>query len=143
MAMIRSALMVAVLTWVVATAALGQSSKFRITTDEAFDPASIAAYAGDHEAVYRYIDANVDDHLANIQRWLRQPSISAQNKGIQEMARMLVGDLQELGFQEAELVPTSGHPGVWGYYDAGTEKTLMLCVLAAAVRDLGAVGFVS
>ena len=29
------------------------------------------------------------------------------------------------GFAEAELVPPDGHPGIWGYYDAGADKTLV------------------
>jgi acetylornithine deacetylase/succinyl-diaminopimelate desuccinylase-like protein len=42
---------------------------------------------------------------------------------------MLRDDLRGLGFQEAELVPTDGHPGVWGYYDAGAEKTLLVYMM--------------
>ena len=103
--------------------------KFRIETDEVFSSASIGQYAGDHADIYRQIDSQLDGHIANIQRWLRQPSISAQNDGIQEMAVLLRDDLLALGFQEAELVPTDGHPGVWGYYDAGAEKTLMLYLM--------------
>ena len=34
-----------------------------------------------------------------------------------------------LGFAEAERVETSGHPGVWGYYDASAEKTLMVYMM--------------
>ena len=105
------------------------SQRFTFETDEAFDAASIPAYAGDHADVYAHIDANLDRHVAEIQRWIRQPSISAQNVGIQEMAELLRDDLKALGFHEAELVPTSGHPGVWGYYDAGAEKTLLLYLM--------------
>ena len=110
-------------------AATPQSSNFEITTDEVFNAGSVPAYTGSHPAIYRYIDEHVDDHLANMQRWLRQPSVSAQNIGIQEMAMMLRDDLKALGFQESELVPTSGHPGVWGYYDAGAAKTLMVYLM--------------
>lgn len=45
------------------------------------------------------------------------------------MAEMLRGDLEDIGFAEAELVPTDGHPGVWGYYDAGAEKTLLVYLM--------------
>ncbi|HSD69166.1 MAG TPA: M20/M25/M40 family metallo-hydrolase [Woeseiaceae bacterium] len=103
--------------------------KFSIETDEAFSSASIGQYAGNHSDVYAHIDSQLDAHIANIQRWLRQPSISAQNNGIQEMATLLRDDLLAMGFQEAELVPTDGHPGVWGYYDAGADKTLMLYLM--------------
>ncbi|MDJ0710209.1 MAG: M20/M25/M40 family metallo-hydrolase [Woeseiaceae bacterium] len=102
---------------------------FELATAEAYDVGSISAYAGDHNAVYDYIDANLDGHLAAIQRWLRQKSISAQNDGVIEMAEMLRQDFEDLGFAEAELVPTDGHPGVWGYYDAGAEKTLVVYLM--------------
>lgn len=105
------------------------SQRFTFDTDEAFDASSIPAYTGAHGTVYDHIDANLDRHVAAIQRWIRQPSVSAQNIGIQDMAAMLRDDLLALGFAEAELVPTSGHPGVWGYYDAGAEKTLLLYMM--------------
>lgn len=82
-----------------------------------------------HDDVYRYIDKNLDAHVANLQRWVRQRSISAQSDGIREMAEMLRGDLLNLGFKEAELVPTSGHPGVFGFYDAGAKKTLVVYMM--------------
>lgn len=100
-----------------------------IDVSERFSASDIEPYRGDHAAVYRHIDENLDEHIANIQRWIRQPSISAQNDGIREMAELLRDDLESLGFAEAELVPTEGHPGVWGYYDAGAEKTLMLYMM--------------
>ena len=103
--------------------------RFAIETDDAYDPASVPAYAGEHAAVYAHIDDSILAHTAALQRWLRQPSISAQNQGIEEMAEMLRDDLRSLGFQEAELVPTGGHPGVWGYYDAGAERTLLVYMM--------------
>ncbi len=102
---------------------------FPFSTEERYDASRIAPYRGQHEAIYRHIDANLDAHLAHIQRWLRQPSISAQSVGITEMATMLRDDLRALGFQEAEVVPTDGHPGVWGYYDAGAPRTLVVYMM--------------
>ena len=102
---------------------------FEFTTDEKFDARSIAPYSIDHVAIYTHIDEHIDEHLANLQRWLRQRSISAQNVGIQEMAGMLRRDLEAIGFAEAELVPSEGHPGVWGYYDAGADATLMVYLM--------------
>jgi acetylornithine deacetylase/succinyl-diaminopimelate desuccinylase-like protein len=103
--------------------------RFTIATEQVYDPSEVPAYAGEHPAIYAHIDASIDDHVAALQRWMRQPSISAQNEGIVEMAEMLRGDLQAIGFQEAELVPTDGHPGVWGYYDAGAERTLLVYMM--------------
>ncbi|MGD8578397.1 MAG: M20/M25/M40 family metallo-hydrolase [Lysobacterales bacterium] len=102
---------------------------FEISTDKAYDPGQVPAYAGDHQAIYSHIDEQLPYHVAALQRWMRQPSISAQDEGIQEMASMLRGDLRDIGFQEAELIPTGGHPGVWGYYDAGAERTLLVYMM--------------
>ena len=96
---------------------------------EPFDAASVPAYAGDHAAVYAHIDQNLDSHIAEIQRWLRQPSVSAQNIGVRDMAEMLRSDLEAIGFAETAIVETDGHPGVWGFYDAGAERTLMLYMM--------------
>jgi acetylornithine deacetylase/succinyl-diaminopimelate desuccinylase-like protein len=99
------------------------------TTTERFDAGTIPPYAGRHDEVYAHIDAHRTEHLAELQRWIRQPSVSAQNIGIRQMAELLRDDLKALGFQEAELVPTSGHPGVWGYYDAGAPTTLAVYLM--------------
>ncbi len=102
---------------------------FDIVTDDVYDPGAIPPYRGSHDDVYAYIDAHLEDHVGALQRWVRQPSISAQNVGVIEMAEMLLDDLEALGFAEAELVETDGHPGVWGYYDAGADKTLMMYMM--------------
>ncbi|HEX7120753.1 MAG TPA: M20/M25/M40 family metallo-hydrolase [Gemmatimonadaceae bacterium] len=103
--------------------------RFALTTTEAFDAASIPAYAGDHAAIHAHIDANLASHVEQLRRWVRQPSVSAQNLGVRQMADMLRDDLRRLGFREAELVPTAGHPGVWGYYDAGAARTLAVYMM--------------
>lgn len=106
-----------------------QRPAFALTTADKFSAASVPAYKGDHPEAYAYIDKNLPAHLGNLQRWVRQRSVSAQNDGIQDMAKLVQADLKALGFKEAEIVPTSGHPGVWGYYDAGTDKTLVVYMM--------------
>ena len=103
--------------------------QFSIDTETAYDPSVVPAYQGDHPEIYAHIDGSIESHTRALQRWMRQPSISAQNVGIQEMAEMLRSDLETIGFQETALVPTDGHPGVWGYYDAGAEQTLLLYMM--------------
>jgi acetylornithine deacetylase/succinyl-diaminopimelate desuccinylase-like protein len=105
------------------------ATRFRFTTEERFNAAAVPAYRGSHPEIYAHIDANRAQHLENLRRWLKQPSVSAQNIGVREMAEMLRGDLRRIGFREAELVPTSGHPGVWGYYDAGAARTLAVYMM--------------
>jgi acetylornithine deacetylase/succinyl-diaminopimelate desuccinylase-like protein len=100
-----------------------------ITTDAAFSVASIPAYAGQHDDVYAYIDRHQAQHLEKVQQWLRQPSVSAQNEGIQPMAQLVRKDLAALGCQESELVPTSGHPAVWAHCDYGAKETLLIYMM--------------
>ena len=104
-------------------------SKYAIDLSNPYSTDGVAAYAGDHAAVHALIDAEIEAHTAALQRWMRQRSISAQNIGVRDMAEMVRGDFEALGFAEAELVETAGHPGVWGYYDAGAEKTLMVYMM--------------
>ena len=103
--------------------------KTMFSTTEAFDAAKVPAYKGKHDKVYAHIDAHQDEHLENLRRWVRQRSISAQNDGIQEMAKLVEADLKTLGFQETAIVPSSGHPGVWGYLDAKAKKTLVVYMM--------------
>jgi acetylornithine deacetylase/succinyl-diaminopimelate desuccinylase-like protein len=100
-----------------------------LTTTAVFDARSVPAYQGTHPEIYAYIDAHQPAHLANLQRWLRQPSISAQNQGVSEMAAMVRDDLKKLGCAESELVPTTGHPGVFAYCDAGAARTLLVYMM--------------
>ena len=111
------------------SAAASRRPTVEITTAERFDPASVPAYRGAHPKAYAYVDAHRAEHVANLQRWVRQRSISAQDDGVQQMAALLRDDLRALGFAEAEIVPTSGHPGVWGFYDAGAPKTLAVYMM--------------
>jgi acetylornithine deacetylase/succinyl-diaminopimelate desuccinylase-like protein len=65
------------------------------------------------EPVLTWIDAHRDAAVASLQRFCRQPSISAQNKGMQDMAELVAESLRELG-AETSLVPTQGFPVVVG-----------------------------
>ncbi len=75
--------------------------------------------------VHRQIEKDWAQHLERTQRFVRQPSISADGTGIDEMAAMLVSELKGLGAQ-ARLIPTDGHPVVYGALDCGAPKTLVL-----------------
>lgn len=109
----------------VATARTSPAAQLTPPTDRAFSARSVPEYAGDHQDVYAHIDAHFDEHLEKIRRFLRQPSVSAENIGIRETAAKVVDMLREIGAGDAALVPTSGHPGVWGSIDAGARRTLL------------------
>ncbi len=64
-------------------------------------------------------------HLGRVLRYLAQPSISALNIGVRDMAEMLAGDIRELG-GTAEVVETAEMPVVFGRIDGGADRTLIL-----------------
>jgi acetylornithine deacetylase/succinyl-diaminopimelate desuccinylase-like protein len=64
-------------------------------------------------AIDRYVDENVDTFVELLARLCRQPSVSAQNLGIAECAALVATILRELGYQ-ADVMPTGGHPVVFG-----------------------------
>ena len=52
-----------------------QRPVYPISLDDPFDPTEIPAYTREHAEVYQHIDANIDSHLASLQRWMRQRSM--------------------------------------------------------------------
>jgi len=74
--------------------------------------------------VYRYIDEHRDDYLAWLFEACAQPSISAQNRGMEEMACLVKRYLDGLG-AETQLVTTKGYPFVYGETgDAPSGRTI-------------------
>ncbi len=71
-----------------------------------------------------HIQQNTDYWLAQLARLCAQPSISAQNIGIQETAELVATLLREQGYH-AEIMPSDGYPVIYGEGGAG-EKTLLL-----------------
>lgn len=123
---------VLVFTALFAFSAAAQEAKrpeLKLTNVEPYNAAAVAAYRGAHPKVYAYIDSHQNEHVAALQRWVRQRSVSAQNDGIAEMAAMVRDDLARIGFKETQIVPTSGHPGVFGYYDVGAKQTLVVYMM--------------
>jgi acetylornithine deacetylase/succinyl-diaminopimelate desuccinylase-like protein len=60
-------------------------------------------------AVDDYIDEHFDDTLEKLERWCSQPSISTENIGIEEMARLAAADLRARDF-DVTLHRTEGYP---------------------------------
>jgi len=79
--------------------------------------------------VFDYIDKHYKDHVAKLQELVRQPSISAENRGVRECAELVKGYFTDLGCKDARLVETSGHPVVFGTFDAGADKTIIIYLM--------------
>ena len=82
----------------------------------------------DQQAVFQYIDKHYPEHLDNLRTLVQQPSISAENYGIRECAELLNTSFEALGC-ESTLVETSGHPVVFGQYDVGAAKTIIIYLM--------------
>jgi acetylornithine deacetylase/succinyl-diaminopimelate desuccinylase-like protein len=83
--------------------------------------------------VYGYIDEHIDDHVENLQRWIRQPSISNSGEGIQESAEMVKGFFEQLGCQQARVYDVGitewgapGNPVVYAKCDYGAPRTIAI-----------------
>ena len=74
--------------------------------------------------VGKYLEQHMPEFERHLSKLLAQQSVSEGARGVAECASLLAGLLRECGFDEAEVTPTSGLPGVWGYFDAGKPHTL-------------------
>ncbi|HEV2273574.1 MAG TPA: M20/M25/M40 family metallo-hydrolase [Acidobacteriaceae bacterium] len=87
----------------------------------------------DLRKVYAYIDGHIDEHVENLQRWIRQPSISNSGEGIPESAEMVKGFFDQLGCQQTRVYDVGiteygspGNPVVYAKCDEGAPKTLVI-----------------
>jgi acetylornithine deacetylase/succinyl-diaminopimelate desuccinylase-like protein len=71
-----------------------------------------------------YLDAHLDDSIAELSRLVAQPSVSAQKAGLVECAQMVADMLRQRGFA-VEIIPTEGAPVVFGERQGRTDKTLL------------------
>ncbi|HZY47155.1 MAG TPA: M20/M25/M40 family metallo-hydrolase, partial [Candidatus Bathyarchaeia archaeon] len=82
----------------------------------------------DRDKVFAYIEQHFPDHVKKLQELVRQPSVSPENKGIRECAQLVLKYLRDLGC-EASVVETKGNPVVYGRYDAGAPKTVLVYMM--------------
>jgi acetylornithine deacetylase/succinyl-diaminopimelate desuccinylase-like protein len=83
--------------------------------------------------VFAYIDEHVDEHVVNLQKWIRQPSISNSGEGIPETAEMVKGFFDQLGCQESRVYDVGitewgapGNPVVYARCDEGAPRTIAI-----------------
>jgi acetylornithine deacetylase/succinyl-diaminopimelate desuccinylase-like protein len=85
-----------------------------------------AAAAADLAPIVSEIDKRHDESLKRLQTWIHQPSIAAENRGMNEGCELTMQMLREAGFSQVTKVPTDGQPGIFATLDAGAPKTLGL-----------------
>ena len=88
--------------------------------------ASRSAWAADADLkpLFAEADKRHDEAVQRLQHWIQQPSIAAENRGMNEGCELMMRMLREAGFGAVSKVPTDGHPGVFAMLDAGAPKTV-------------------
>ncbi|PYX91750.1 MAG: twin-arginine translocation pathway signal protein [Acidobacteria bacterium] len=76
--------------------------------------------------VWQQIEKRHDESVQRLQQWIRQPSIAAENKGVNEGCELTMQFLRDAGFGEVTKIPTDGQPGIFATLDAGAPRTLGL-----------------
>lgn len=87
-------------------------------------PSAALAQSGDAAKLVRAIEAGNDAAIKSIQEWIALPSIAAENLNMQKGAQYMAALAKDAGFQKAEIVSSSGHPGVFATLDAGAKRTM-------------------
>lgn len=71
-----------------------------------------------------YIEKHVESFIDRLAILTNQPSVAAQNLGIEECAELVAGMLREQGHQ-VEVMPTGGSPAIYGESKGRANKTLI------------------
>jgi len=101
--------------------------------DTEIQPDMTKITSDDLKKVFTYIDEHIDEHVENLQKWIRQPSISNSGEGIPESAEMVKGFFDQLGCQESRVYDVGvtewgapGNPVVYAKCDYGAPRTIAI-----------------
>src|SRR6266511_3317368 len=89
-------------------------------------PGHAQAEEPDLTPIFAQIEKRHDEAVQRLQEWIRQPSIAAENRGVNEGCELTMRMLRDAGFGEVTKVPTDGQPGIVATLDAGAPRTLGL-----------------
>ena len=88
--------------------------------------AASSLLADDLSPIQSEVEKRHDESIKRLQHWIRNPSIAAENRGMNEGCDLLMRMARDAGFQTAKRIDTDGHPGVFAMLDAGAAKTFGL-----------------
>src|SRR6185437_8471597 len=89
-------------------------------------PPFIRTQQSDLAPIYAQIERRHDESVQRLQEWIRQPSIAAENRGMNEGCELTMRMLRDAGFQQVTKISSDGQPGIFATLDAGAPKTLGL-----------------
>jgi acetylornithine deacetylase/succinyl-diaminopimelate desuccinylase-like protein len=85
-----------------------------------------ASATDDFDPIRKEITKRHDEALKRLQEWIHQPSIAAENNGMNEGCELTMGMLKDAGFNTVTKAPTDGQPGIFATLDAGAKRTIGL-----------------
>jgi acetylornithine deacetylase/succinyl-diaminopimelate desuccinylase-like protein len=86
----------------------------------------VSRAADARDAVQAEIEKRHAEGVQRLQEWVKQPSIAAENRGMNEGCALMMRYAREAGFQTVTRVDTDGQPGVFATLDAGAPRTIGL-----------------
>jgi acetylornithine deacetylase/succinyl-diaminopimelate desuccinylase-like protein len=86
-------------------------------------PLSIFAASGKDD-VLAQIPKQHDQMVKMLRDWIAVPSIAAENRGYPQGPEYMAQLARDAGFENVEIVPTTGKPGVFGVLDSGAKSWL-------------------
>src|SRR5216110_1745340 len=87
-------------------------------------PRAVLTQQSELAPIYAQIERRHDEAVQRLQEWIRQPSIAAENRGMNEGCELTMRMLRDAGFNQVTKVPTYGQPGIFATLDAGAPRTL-------------------
>jgi acetylornithine deacetylase/succinyl-diaminopimelate desuccinylase-like protein len=89
----------------------------RLNCDVPLDSEAVRAF---HAAIRK----RHSETLHCLQEWIKQPSIAAENRGLNEGCDLTMRLLRHAGFDEVIRIPTEGSPGIFATLDVGARRTI-------------------
>lgn len=89
-------------------------------------PNRVHADDNDLAPIFTQIEKHHDEAVQRLQEWIKQPSIAAENRGMNEGCELTMRFLRDVGFGDVTKVPTDGQPGIFATLDAGAPRTVGL-----------------
>src|SRR5258705_9756957 len=89
-------------------------------------PRAVLTQQSDLAPIYAQIERRHEESVQQLQEWIRQPSIAAENRGMNEGCELTMQMLRDAGFQQVTRVASDGQPSIFATLDAGAPKTLAL-----------------
>jgi acetylornithine deacetylase/succinyl-diaminopimelate desuccinylase-like protein len=81
----------------------------------------------DHAPTLACIASRLEEHIARIRAFVRQPSVSLERQALDTGAAHLAAALADLGCKDAAVLDVGdAYPGVWGSLDFGMPRTLLI-----------------